>query len=183
MISAISVIHYGSVAFIICMNTLAAGIAQGLIAKASVKAMDIQPAAKDEIRRAAFISLVILETCGVLAVLFAILLIFFKNPVNIYSAYSEIGIALALGVTGFMVSLFSLYPARESMYAIARQPFLSKKITNLMLLALSMLQTSFIFGFIVAIIILFQKDYATSIHQACKLIGSGICISLGTIVQ
>ncbi|MCL4361348.1 ATP synthase F0 subunit C [Candidatus Dependentiae bacterium] len=180
MITAFQFLHYLIAGTIVGLNALGAGIAQGKISRAAIKAMDIQPAAKDEISRCNFLALAIIETASVIGSLFAVLLIFSK-PTSIYSVIAEIAIAFSLGFIGFLVSTCSIRPAKIGLYAIARQPFLSKKITNLMLLILSLLQSAFVFGFLISIAVFFQKDNITNLPHAIKLMSAGLALGLGAI--
>jgi F-type H+-transporting ATPase subunit c len=109
------------------------------------------------------------------------LILFFNMPTNFYGALGEIGIACALALPGFIIGIAASMPAQEALLSIARQPFLSKKITNLMLLTQSLLQTPLIFGFIIALIISNQASRITTLQEALRLIASGLCIAIATI--
>ncbi len=175
-------IHYLIILSILIVNSWAVAKGQGEIATTTVDAINIQPAAKNDLRTLSLIAMGLLETCAVLSMVLSMALLFvLKNPANIYTIFAELGVAAALIFTGLTASLVSVKPAQRAIYAISRQPFLSKKITNLMLLSLSILQTSFIFGFIVAAIIVSKINSITNIHDAVKLFSSGLCIGLGSI--
>ena len=182
MITYFQFAHYLIVLSIVIINSWAVAKGQGDIASATVDAINIQPEAKNDLRTTSLIAMGLLETCAVLSVIFAVALLFiFKNPTSIYTLFAELGIACALIFTGLTASLVSIKPAKEAIRTISRQPFLSKKITNLMLLTLSVMQTSFIFGFIISIIIVTKIDSLDNIHDAVRLFSSGLCIGLGSI--
>lgn len=176
----ISLIHYGTIATITAATGLAVGVSQGLTANVTLAAIDRQPASKGELTRSNLLSLALIETAALLSLIFAMLL-FFKAPANYYAAVAEIGIGLALTIPGVMIGIASSMPAREAMIAIARQPFLSKKITNFMVLAQSLIQTPLIFGFIISLLIKSQLDSIDSMPDALRLIASGLCIAVASI--
>ncbi len=165
---------------IIALNALSAGISQSLISGYALEAINIQPAAKDDIATTAFISMALLETAGIIGTLFSIAFIVFPGSGD-YAYFAPISAVLVLSIVGVLVTFASIAPAKEALFSIARQPFLSKKINTLILTMLSLLQTSFMFAFILAIIFFFNRNSITSITYGMRILASAISLSFGVI--
>ncbi len=180
MIFSAAMIHYGTVVMSTICAALGVTIGQGLTTQAAFDAINRQPAAQPDITRTTILALALIETSAILGLLMSFLL-YFQAPTTVYGALAEIGIGLALAVPGFVIGLAVSMPAYAAMGAIARQPFLAKKIGNFMLLCQSLGQGPLIFGFIIALIIRTKVPEVTTLSQALTLIGSGAAIALGCI--
>lgn len=173
-------IQYSMVAITISLTALGVGIGQGLTGMKNQQALNIQPMAQDEIRKGNILSLALTETAAILALILSLLILFKKAP-NFYASLSFIGIGLAISIPGLVIGLMTSYPAQQAALAIARQPFFSRKIVNIMLLAQSLAQTPLIFGFIISLLIYNYLDTVNNITDAYRFIAAGLCIGLGTI--
>lgn len=172
--------HYGIIAAITALTGLGVGIGQGLTANATMQALDRQPAAKSDIARSNLLALALIETSSLIGLLFSMLL-FLKVPSTYYGTLAQLGIAAALAIPGFTLGIIASMPARAAIMSIARQPFLGKKIMNLMLLTQSLIQTPLVFGFIISLMIRNQLEMIHTLPDAMRLIASGLCIALGSI--
>jgi F0F1-type ATP synthase membrane subunit c/vacuolar-type H+-ATPase subunit K len=104
-----------------------------------------------------------------------------SSAISVYSHYAELGILFAVGLSGLVLGIVSSYPARAACHAVARQPFFAPKIQIMMLLTQSIMQTPLIFAFVVSVLIKIQASTITDLGQALRLIGSGLCIGLGSV--
>jgi F-type H+-transporting ATPase subunit c len=182
MIDCASFIHFFVIASITVLPGLGVGIGQGITSINAFNALDRQPRAKDDIRRANILALALVETAALLSLLLALLLFFTPRAnINYYSALASVGIGCALALPGLVIGIVSSLPARAGLLSIARQPFLSKKITNLILLTQSLIQTPLILGFVVSWLIKAQLDSVTTLGQALTLLASGLCIGIGSL--
>lgn len=91
-----------------------------------------------------------------------------------------LGMAIAVGVPGLLVGVYSAKPAAQACLAIARQPFMAQKILRLMLITQSLIQTPVIFGFIAAVLMFNGLPYIGSLAESLKYLASGIAIGLGS---
>lgn len=180
MISIASFIHYFSVILPVVSTGLGVSLGQGITSKAAFDAINRQPDVKKDINKAALLSLAFIETAGIFGFMLSILL-FFQNVDTLYQSISQLGVAFAISITGFIISLVSAMPASFAIISISRQPFISKKIFNLMVLSQSLIQTPLAFSFIIALLIRNQVNYVTTLDQAIALLASGLCIGLGSI--
>jgi F0F1-type ATP synthase membrane subunit c/vacuolar-type H+-ATPase subunit K len=98
-----------------------------------------------------------------------------------YWGLSNLGIAAAISISSFVIGIVSSFPVRYACLAIARQPFMSAKIINIMMLTLSFIQTPIIFGFIISLFINYQAATASNLTDSIRHIASGISIGIGSI--
>lgn len=174
--------HYLPIGITVGVTTVGVGIGSGLIGLAALKAAKTQPSARHDIIRTAFLGMALSETAAVLNVAIAfIVLIGGVRHATDFPFIGEIGIACALTIAGFTVGIASALPAQAACASVARQPFFSNKITRLMLLCQTMIQTPIIFSFIIAIAIKSQIASVADLPNALRLIASGLCVGLGGI--
>ncbi len=180
MIELGELIHYSTIALTVGISSIGVGIGEGMTSGAALDAINQQPAAQDDISKAAILGMALIETAAIMGVAIAIILLR-SQPASIYGYYAELGVMLAVCFSSLTIGLISALPTREACYAIARQPFFSQKILRFMLLTQSILQTPIIFGFIVAVMIINQAATIQTFEESLKLIAAGLCIGLGSI--
>jgi len=178
----IHILHYLSVGLCTIVPSLGVSIGQARVSEVSFDSMNTQPSARDEISKTTIIALALIETAGLLGIISSLLLAFHKTD-TLHDALGQLGIVFAIGITGFMTSVASSFPAKEALISIARQPFIliSRKIANLMILCQSLIQTPLAFGFIITLLIYYQLHLITSLGQAVTLAAAGLCIGLASI--
>lgn len=176
-------LHFGTIAMAGAINAIGVGLGQGLTSSAAIKGINQQPSAKNEIVKTAVLGMALIETAAVMGtfVSFLLLLQARTNAHTYYANLAEIGIALAICCSGFVLGIVSSLPARAACLSVARQPFFSAQITRFMMISLSLLQTPIIFGLIVALFIQAQAANIATMRDALRLIASGACIGLGSI--
>jgi F-type H+-transporting ATPase subunit c len=175
-------LHYTTIASTIIANSISVGIGQGLTSFSAIQSINRQPQAKNDIIRVSIIGMTLIETVAILAVLIAIILIAnTSESATYYTHLSEVGIACALCLTGFVVGLVSALPAQAATHAIARQPHYSQKIFAFMLMTQVLIQTPIISAFIVSWFIQVQSTYSLVISDCLRLIASGLCVGIGSI--
>jgi len=166
------------------VSSIAVGLSEGLISYAGLIAMNIQPKAQGEIRNAIILGMALSETAAILSGVIAIVLLV-GNPTDhanlLVSGIAKMGIGTVISLTGGVIGIVSYMPAQAACFAIARQPFISSRITNIMLITLSLIQTPSIFGFIVAFLIHGQLDHITTLADGIRLFSGGLCVGLGSI--
>jgi len=179
----IEMMYILSTAIPVTMTALGAGIGQGLIGFKAIEAMKIQPTASTEINRALTIGLSLTETASIFGLVISIILNFDTTiPQNYnYAAYGRLGLTIAIGLSGFMAGIVSSLPAQAACLSIARQPFFSNKIMQLMLITQTVIMTPHIFGFVIALFINTQIQLVNNINDGLKLLAAGLSIGLGSI--
>ncbi len=179
----IEIFYTTAIAFPIVFASLGAGIGQGLIGIKSLKAVETQPNAASDIARLSMIGMALTETSAILGLVVSIMLLLDTNvPTNyMYAALGKIGIAIAIGLTSLVAGIASSLPAQAGCLAVARQPFFSNKILQLMLLTQSIIMTPNIFGFVIALYINAKIPMVTDINGSLQLLAAGISIGVGSI--
>lgn len=178
-----AILYYITPLLTICANVLGIGIGQGRIASAAIEAINIAPHAKSSILRATIFALALTETTAVIAFLIAVTMIMSQQPLLITqaTALGQFGIFCAMGIPGLVIGIACALPCRAACFAIARQPFFSQKISNLMLITTTLIQTPAIFGFIFAFLIFSQALTIHSYAESIRLLAAGACIGIGSI--
>ena len=176
-------IHFGTIALTVAANAVAVGIGQGLTSSAAIEGINVQPAARNEVVKAAILGMALIETAALMGTFMSVLLLLQtrNNTHAPYSSFAELGIVFAICCSGFVLGIVSALPARAACMAIARQPFFAQQITRFMLITLSLLQTPIIFGLIVALFIRGQASTIETMRDSLRLIAAGLCIGLGSI--
>lgn len=177
-----SLLHYSSIAIVIVLTTIGASVGSIRASKAALEAINIAPSSKNEIIRASVIGLALIETAPILGLILILMLLFIGSArPTLPVALAEFGIAIGMGITGFVGGIISAYPTQETCFAIARQPFFSQKLLNLMVITQSIIQTPLLFVFIVSLFIFFQLTAIVTIKAGLILMASGLCMAIGSV--
>jgi F0F1-type ATP synthase membrane subunit c/vacuolar-type H+-ATPase subunit K len=171
---------YATITTIVTAITLGAGIGSAKTSRATLKALDIQPAAQIEIMKASIIGLAFIETSAILGFIITIMLLTML-PAQEYAHWALLGIMSAVALPGFLVGIFSALPAQEACFSIARQPFFSQNILNIMLITQSMIQTPLLFGFLIALVIIVKLPGLAHHIESFVLFAAGLALGLGSI--
>lgn len=176
-------IHYSTIALAIGVTALGVGFGQGFTSSAALKAMSRQPAARNDILRAAILGIALIETAAVIGIFVSIILLIASKPkpTTFFADVSSIGIALAICTTGLVLGIASSLPAQAAFESIARQPFWSRRIMSFMVMTQALTQMPIIAGLVVAIFIRNQAVVVTNIADSLRLIASGLAIGIGSI--
>ncbi|KKP95717.1 MAG: hypothetical protein US13_C0002G0028 [candidate division TM6 bacterium GW2011_GWE2_36_25] len=184
MIDTAFLLHYGSLAFTVTLSGLGVSIGQGRISVAALQAAFIQPRAQQQISKLSLLAMALTETAAVLGLVIVILL-FFNTPLSpeksLLISVAQAGTPFAIGLTGVAISIISALPAREALLSVARQPFFGDKISNLMLITMSIIQSPLIFGVILVMLIHLQINDITSINDSLRYFSATMCLGLGSV--
>ncbi len=182
MINSATFLQYGAIALTAGLALVGAALSQGAIGKMFLHTSNIQPMAHGQLNRAALLAMVFAETAAILSATIIVIVLFAApKPATMATGIALFGIVGACGLSSFTVSMVSALPARRALEAIAHQPFFAPRIMNLMLLTMSIIQTPAIFGFLVALIIVFSLSSTLSIADGWRLCAAGLSIGLGAI--
>ena len=172
-----------STALPVVFAALGAGIGQGLIGVKSLQAVNIQPYAAPEISRVSMIGMALTETSAILGGVVSILLVLDTSvPLNYeYASLGKIGIVFAIGLTSLIAGITSSLPAQAACLSVAKQPFFSNKILQLMLLTQSLTMTPNLFGFVIALFIQQKISTVSDLNSGLQLLAAGMVIGIGSI--
>ncbi|MBA3751384.1 hypothetical protein H0X06_01095 [Candidatus Dependentiae bacterium] len=180
MIALAAFIHYITIGLTTAASSIGVSLGQAAATRAGLEAIDRQPAARTDIARTLIIALALIETGAMLGLLVPLIL-FFRPPLTFNGALAEIGVGIAISLPALFTGYASSMPASEAFNAMSRQPFLAKKIRNILILSQSLIQTPLIFGFCIALLIASLIPSLTNSSQAMALIASGLSIGLGCV--
>ena len=175
-------LYYTAIAIPVTLSAIGCGIGQGLIGKKALHAIHVQPEAASQISKVCIIGIALTETTAILGFVTTLLLLF--DPVvmdQFYGTLCLFGVAFAVGISGLTVGIVSSAPAGAACIAISRQPFMHNKILNLMLITQTLIMTSNIFGFLIALLIKSKLTATITLPIALQLFASGISIGFGSI--
>lgn len=178
----IELFYYIALAIPATLSAIGSGIGQGLIGKKALHAIHTQPEASSHISKVCIIGIALTETTAILGLVTSLILIINPSLVDpFYGTICLFGIAIAVGLSGFIVGIFSSYPAQAACESIARQPFMHTKILNIMLITQTLIMTANIFGFLIALLIKNKMTSAVNLPIALQLFASGLSIGAGSI--
>jgi F-type H+-transporting ATPase subunit c len=176
-------LYYTAITLIATITSLSVAFGESFASIAAVRALNIQPGARNEITRTVIFGMALTETSAIVGLVMAFIFITARTTIGAtpYAGLTSLGIVAALGITGGVVGLLSAQPIIYACSSVARQPFFAAKILNIMLITTSFIQTPVIFGFIVALLIFYQIPQVTSPAESLRLIASGLSIGLGSV--
>lgn len=177
------IFHFSTITIAIVLPAIGVSLGQALVGLSGIKALNRQPSIRPDITKTLLVGMALTETAAVIGLALAIMLLFGESPYedSLYVRIAELGIACAIGLPGFIIGLTTARPAIETLQAMSRQPFMARKITNIMLLTQSIGQTGIIFGFIASLFIKSQMAEVSTLNNALRLLSSGVAIGLGAI--
>lgn len=179
----IEIFHFIAIAAPVTFSAFGTGIGQGMIGVKSLQAVTIQPHNAQEINKLSLIGMTMSETSAILGLVISIILFLDHSiPASYhYASYGKIGIALAIGLTGFIAGIASSYPAQSACISSARQPFFSNKILQMLLITQTLIITPNIFGFIIGLLIFTKTNSITNLTGGLQLLAAGLVIGIGSI--
>ncbi len=172
----------------LCMGlgAIGAGIGEGMIAAESADGCARQPKASGATVQMMLLGQAMAESAAIFALVVSILLVFNfeRNPVEgskwVY-VVCYLGAGLAMGLSALGGSLGAAEPARESCAAVARRPGANQAVMGPMLLAAAVAQSTVIYAFVVALVLLFIAPGPGGIVKVSALLSAGLCMGLGAI--
>ncbi|MBN2267264.1 MAG: hypothetical protein JW725_02885 [Candidatus Babeliaceae bacterium] len=173
-------IHFSAIGITVVLPIIGVAVGQGFASSMATKALNAQPAAHGAINRLFMVALALTETAAILSTLMAAVM--FMNPSSTTgSSLAHIGSAIALAIPAAFIGGISAYPIQAALKSASRQPLISNKIFNLLLLSISMAQTPVIFGLVTGWLLIQQAGEFTGMANGLRLLASGLALGLGSI--
>lgn len=179
-----AVLGYSGVALAMGLGAIGPGIGEGLAANGACEAISRQPKARGEIMKTMLIGQAISESCGIFALVIALMLIFkdFSSASLIQGiAYFSAAICMGFGAIG--PAFGEGLAAKSACLAVGRNPRNTDEIFSNMLVGQAITETSGVFPLIVSFILIFSNFSAmdSSIAQMAAIIAAGLSMGLGGI--
>lgn len=165
------------------LSAIGSSIGQGIINKNAMESLNRQPASSNSISKISVIGMAIVETAAIMGMVISILLIN-DAPTKTdpyFANLAVIGIALALGISGFIAGVAAAIPAAKTCHSVARQPFAYTKFLNMMLIVQTLIMTPNMFGMIISLLIKNKINAIQILPEAMQLFSSGLSIGIGCI--
>lgn len=180
MFDATTSIHFLSISLTIGLPVIGTALGQALSARAALKALNEQPASRQDVSKMIMISLALTETAALLATIVAVMILL-GGVRSLPEALAHLGIACALGIPGCVIGLAASIPIKNALASVARQPLFAQKIMYLLFLTLSIQQTPIIFGFLMSLMIRGSGASITHLSEGLALLASGLALGLGSL--
>ena len=166
------------------LSAVGSGIGAGLAAGAACIGIVRQPANSDSTVKTMLISSAICQDSAIFGMVIALLLLFldFSN-VPLYPGWAAmLGAGLAIGLAAIGSGFGNGATAREAVAGIARHPETNKNTNKVMLIGLSVTQSTAIYGFLISLLLLFTKiEPSTLLASSLALLGAGLSSGFGGI--
>ncbi len=165
------------------LSAIGAAIGEGYTAGKANQAVSYRPNLSGEILRTMLVGQAVAETAGIFGLVIAMMLLF--SPAeghSILTAWAYLGAGLAMGLSAIGSGVGSGLPAGSACEGIGRQPGMANKLNTLMLIGSGVSQSPAIFGFLIALLLLFKPLPDTmALIPAFSLLASGLCMGFGAI--
>ena len=161
---------------LISITAFLVGLSQGRVSRAMLSATNEQPSAHADIRRAGIIATVLIEGSVIMAGIGALFCLLGRET---YTNGQIIGAFFALVIPAITAGYASISPASEGLRSIARQPHTAGRITTILLITLTVIQTPVILGLITALLIFARQPLSTAHSIAYG--AAGFAVGVGSV--
>ena len=178
-----AVLGFSGVALAMGLGAIGPGIGEGLTANGACEAIARQPKSRGEIMKTMLIGQAISESCGIFALVIALMLIFRDfSEASIIQGVAYFSAAICMGFGAIGPAFGEGIAAMESCKAVGRNPRNTDAIFSNMLVGQAITETSGVFPLIVSFILIFS-DFSsmTSLAQMAAIVAAGLSMGLGAI--
>lgn len=162
---------------------IGAAVGEGYAAGRANEIMSYRPRLAGEILKTMLVGQAVAETAGIFGLVIAMLLLF--GPISgkpALAAWAHVGAGLSMGLGAIGCGVGAGYPAGGACMGIGRQPEVSGPITTLMLVGAGVAQSTAVYAFLIALLLLFkQLPETVTFPGACALLGAGFAMGFGAI--
>ena len=170
----------------LCMGlgAIGSGIGAGLPVGTACQGTVRQPGVKGRLSTTMLIGSAICQTPSIFALVVSFILLFYNLSAEpLYPTWAAIlGASLATGLGAFGGAFGSGLVAQSGCEGAARQPKMAGTVSNSMILAQAITQSTAIYGLLISFVLIFRVFPATdALSPAIALLSAGICIGFGAI--
>ncbi|MEA2040432.1 MAG: ATP synthase F0 subunit C [Thermodesulfobacteriota bacterium] len=166
------------------LSAIGSGVGAGLPAGAACVGMARQPDNKGKIFTTMLIGSAICQTPVIFGMVISFLLLFMDlSDIPLYPGWAAIlGAGLATGLATIGSGIGNGLTSMEAVRGIARNPDTSSDTSRVMLIGMSVGQSTAIYGFLVSLLLVFTGlEPSTTLASSLKLIGAGLSSGFGGI--
>jgi len=169
--------------FSVGFAAIGAAVGEGYAAGKASQTLAYRPELSGDVLKTMLVGQAVAETAGIFGLVIAMLLLFTPNAAQpTIAAWAFLGAGLAMGLSAIGCGIGAGLPAGSACLGIGRQPSASAQLTTLMLIGAGVAQSTAIYGFLIALLLLFKKlpDVVT-MPGICALVGAGLAMGFGAI--
>lgn len=162
---------------------IGSAIGEGYTAGKANETLAYRPKLAGEVLRTMLVGQAVAETAGIFGLVIAMLLLFSPEAGKpMLTGWAYIGAGLSMGLAAIGCGVGAGLPAGSACQGIGRQPKMSGQLMTLMLIGAGVAQSTAIYGFLIALLMLFKTlpDITTWV-AICSLLGAGLCMGFGGI--
>ncbi len=174
--------HYFAACLPLVLAGIGTGFGQGILGFGTLDSIAIQDLGRDKSVRAMIIGLALTESSVVIALVMTLMTLWREGTSLSWPIiFGEFGIALAIGISGLLVTIASGFAVRSACRSIMRQPFQAQKILTFMFIIQSLIEAAFIFSFVIALMIRGNIVESLDLYNGLKFLAAGLAMGLGAI--
>ncbi len=166
------------------LSAIGSGIGAGFPAGTACLGIVRQPANSGKILTSMLIGSAVCQTPAIFGMVVSFLLIFLNySSMPLYPGWAALlGAGLATGLAAIGPGLGNGFTAMDAVGGVARNPRIGKDLNKVMLIALSVAQSTAIYGFLVSLMLIFMgiKENMT-MAASMALVAAGLCSGFGGI--
>ena len=166
------------------LSAIGSGVGAGLPAGAACVGIARQPNGSGKIITTMLIGSAVCQTPAIFGMVISFLLLFMDfSDIPLYPGWAAmLGAGLATGLAAIGSGVGNGLTAIEAVSGVARNPDNSSETNKVMLIGLSVGQSTAIYGFLVSLLLLFTGlEPSTTLTSSFKLIGAGLSSGFGGI--
>ncbi len=166
------------------LSAIGSGLGSGMPGGAACRGIVRQPGNRGRIQTTMLIGSAVAQTPAIFGMVTAFLLIFLDfSGIPTYPGWAAmLGAGLGTGLAAIGSGVGNGFTAEEGVDGIARNPVAAKDTTRLMLIGMSVGQSTTIYGFLVSLLLIFFGITETmELSAAMKLLGAGLSSGFGGI--
>ncbi|MBM3894324.1 ATP synthase F0 subunit C [Candidatus Dependentiae bacterium] len=174
--------HYAGAFLAISLSAIGATLGQGMSFSGAAQALARQQESVKVIRQLQFLGLLLIESGPALGLIFVIIFLFGSSlPATLPIGLVKASIGLSFGLSSLFSGIAAGQAVNAAAHASARQPFIGKKLSTIMLLLESFAEVSTIFSFIIGLIAFSKLSPDLTLQEGIKLSAACLTLSVATI--
>ncbi len=169
--------------FSVGFGAIGAAVGEGYAAGKANEILAYRPGVQGEILKTMLVGQAVAETAGIFGLVIAMLLLFTPSAGKpMLAGWAYLGAGLSMGLSAIGCGVGAGLPAGSACLGIGRQPRSAGPIMTLMLIGAGVAQSTAIYGFLIALLLLFKNlPQAANFAQICGLLGAGLAMGFGAI--
>lgn len=165
------------------LAAIGAALGEGYTAGKATATLAYRPELSADVMKTMLIGQAVAETAGIFGLVVSLLILFSPTSgATILTGWAYLAAGLSMGLSAIGCGIGSGLPSANACEGIGRQPAISGQLTTLMLIGSGVAQSTAIYGFLIALLLVYKSFPDTATFSAvCSLLAAGIAMGLGGI--